>query len=310
MINGGGGGVIEVYMEVRFMSFKYCISNWIYGDEELQTTFRRLQRYGYDGVELMGEPDKYEIKEVRSLSNKLRLQVLTIAGMYPWPTDDRDLSNPDPGIRARAVQYLKNCCDFASELGARVIIVVPAAVARTQPVGNPRNEDDWLKAYDNEWKWAVDCIGKASIYAEKKGVFLAIEPINRYESFLVNTCEQAIKMKREIGSPAVKIHLDTFHMNIEERSLADAIRLAGKDLVNLHVADSNRTAVGEGHIDFRSIFQALLDIDYQWTLSLEPLPPVPDPYIAARIKRFEPLRDDYARFSIERLKAIESELRR
>ncbi|WP_258358623.1 sugar phosphate isomerase/epimerase family protein [Moorella sulfitireducens] len=292
------------------MPFKYSISNWIYGEEELQATFERLSRYGYDGVELMGEPAEYDVKEVLSLCQKYNLKVLSIAGMYPWPTSERDLSNPDPEVRTRAVQYLKSCCDFASELEARVIIVVPAAVAKTQPVGNPREEEDWLRAYDNEWKWAVDSIGKAAVYAEKHGVFLAIEPINRYESFLVNTCEQAIRMKREIGSPAVKIHLDTFHMNIEEQNPADAIRLAGKDLVNVHVADSNRTAVGEGHIDFHAIIQALLDIDYQRTLSLEPLPPVPDPYIAARIKRFMPLRDDYARLSIERLKAIESELRR
>jgi len=291
------------------MAFQYVISNWIYGDEDLRTTFERLHRFGYDGVELMGEPGKYDVGEVQRLCREFGLRVLTIAGMYPWPTDERDLSNPDPAVRSRAVRYLKECCDFACELGARVVIVVPSAVAKTQPVGNPRDDEEWLRAYRDEWRWAVDSIGKAAVHAEARGVFLAIEPINRYETFLVNTCEQGLRMMHEINSPAVRLHLDTFHMNIEEADPARAVLEAGEALVNLHIADSNRRAVGEGHTDFRAIIRALLDIGYKWTLSLEPLPPVPDPYLAARIKRFEHLRDEYAQVSIERLKAMEKELR-
>ncbi|GFN22582.1 sugar phosphate isomerase/epimerase family protein [Thermanaeromonas sp. C210] len=291
------------------MGFKYSISNWIYGDEALETTFQRLKRYGYDGVELMGEPARYDTDEVEALCKQYGLKVLSIAGMYPWPTEERDLSNPREEVRRRAVQYLKDCCDFAVRLEAGVIIVVPSAVGKVLPVGEPRDEEEWLKAYDKEWKLAVESLGEAALYAEKQGVVLAIEPINRYETFLVNTCEQGLRMIQEIGSPAVKLHLDVFHMNIEERDVAQAIRAAKGVLVNLHVADSNRTAVGEGHIDFKAVLQALLDIGYEGMLSLEPLPPVPDPYMAARMKRFMHLWDDYARISIERLKDIEGELR-
>lgn len=292
------------------MAFKYAISNWIYGEEKLEVTFGRLSRFGYDGVELMGEPSQYDVEAVCALCKRLGLKVLSIAGMYPWPTEERDLSNPDPGVRSRAVQYLKDCCDFADKLGARIIIVVPSAVGKIQPAGNPRSEEEWLKAYEQEWELAVESISEAAVYAEKSGVTLAIEPINRYETFLVNTCEQGLRMIKDINSPAVKLHLDVFHMNIEERDPAGAIRCAGEMLVNLHVADSNRTAVGEGHVDFHAIMQALLDIGYNAALTLEPLPPVPDPYMAARMKRFMPLWDDYARLSIERLKAIEEALRR
>ncbi|HBT47860.1 MAG TPA: sugar phosphate isomerase/epimerase [Peptococcaceae bacterium] len=291
------------------MAFKYSISNWIYGDEDLETTFQRLKRYGYDGVELMGEPARYDVGEVEALCEKYGLKVLSIAGMYPWPTEERDLSNPREEVRRRAVQYLKDCCDFAVRLEAGVIIVVPSAVGKVLPVGEPRDEEEWLKAYDKEWKLAVESLGEAALYAEKQGVVLAIEPINRYETFLVNTCEQGLRMIQEIRSPAVKLHLDVFHMNIEERDVAQAIRAAKGVLVNLHVADSNRTAVGEGHIDFKAVLEGLLDIGYEGMLTLEPLPPVPDPYMAARMKRFMHLWDDYARISIERLKDIEGELR-
>ncbi|MBE3580072.1 MAG: sugar phosphate isomerase/epimerase [Thermoanaerobacteraceae bacterium] len=291
------------------MAFKYIVSNWIYGEEPLKLTLQRLKRYGYDGVELMGEPARYDTDEVEALCKKYGLKVLSIAGMYPWPTEERDLSNPREEVRRRAVQYLKDCCDFAVRLEAGVIIVVPSAVGKVLPVGEPRDEEEWLKAYEREWKLAVEAVGEAALYAEKKGVVLAIEPINRYETFLVNTCEQGLRMIKEIGSSAVKLHLDVFHMNIEEKDIAQAIRAAKGMLVNLHVADSNRTAVGEGHIDFKAVLQALLDIGYEGMLSLEPLPPVPDPYMAARMKRFMHLWDDYARISIERLKDIEGELR-
>jgi len=135
-----------------------------------------------------------------------------------------------------------------------------------------------------------------------------VEPINRYETFLVNNAQEGLKFVAEVESPAVKIHLDVFHMNIEEPNSAEAIRCCGKLLINLHIADSNRQAVGEGNVDFRAIMQSLKKIDYQWALTLEPLPPVPDPYIAARLKRFESLRDEYAKKCITRLRKLEKGL--
>lgn len=96
-------------------------------------------------------------------------------------------------------------------------------------------------------------------------------------------------------------------MNIEERDPAEAIRKAGEPLVNVHIADSNRQAVGYGHTDFEAIVRALKEIDYQGALALEPLPPVPDPYVAARLKRYHHLRDLYAEECIARLRRYEME---
>jgi D-psicose/D-tagatose/L-ribulose 3-epimerase len=106
----------------------------------------------------------------------------------------------------------------------------------------------------------------------------------------------------------VKLHLDTFHMNIEEKDPAEAIRRAGELLVNVHIADSNRQAVGYGHTDFEAIMTALGEIGYERALALEPLPPVPDPYIAARLRRYEHLRDVYAEECIARLRQYEREV--
>ncbi len=286
---------------------RYAVSNWIYGDEPVEVTVARLARFGYDGIELMAEPSHYQPDRIRRLCAEHGLQVLSLAGMYPWPTDGRDLANPDPDVRERACSYLKECVDFAVALGAPLIIVVPSAVAKTSPVGHFADEEAWVEAREREWNWAVASVRQAAVHAAQKGVRLAAEPINRYETFLINTCEEGLRFVEQVDSPAVGLHLDTFHMNIEEADPARAIRQAGSLLINVHIADSNRQSVGRGHTDFRRIMQALVEIGYQGTLVLEPLPPVPDPYVAIRLKRYTHLRDAFAEESIARLRALEAE---
>jgi len=287
---------------------KYSISNWIYGGEPLRTTFERLKKYGYDGIELEGEPQEYDPERVNQLCREFDLEVLSIAGIYPWPTEDRDLANPDPGVRERAVNYLKHCINLASAVLAPLIIVVPSAVAKTSPVGDFESEEEWVAAADREWNYAVESVKRAARYAEHEGILLAVEPINRYETFLINNVDQGLRFVSEVGSSAAKLHLDTFHMNIEEKDPAEAIRKAEELLVNVHIADSNRQAVGYGHTDFRAMMKALRDIGYERALALEPLPPVPDPYIAARLSRYRHLRDVYAEESIVRLRRYEQEV--
>jgi sugar phosphate isomerase/epimerase len=290
------------------MRLKYSVSNWIYGEEGLESLCAKLKRLGYDGIELMGEPERYSPKEVKRLCADHGLEVLSIAGIYPWPTEERDLSNPDPKVRQRAVDYLRRCCDLAAEVGAPLVIVVPSAVGKTVPVGNPRDERGWEEAVQLEWGHAVESLRAAAEHAEATGVLLAVEPINRYETFLINTAAQGLRFISEVGSKAVKLHLDSFHMNIEESDLAGAIRQAKGVLANFHVADSNRQAVGRGHIDFKGLIAALYEIDYRGALALEPLPPVPDPYMAVRFSRYRDLLDIYLKESIERLKRYEAEV--
>ncbi|MDP3011493.1 MAG: sugar phosphate isomerase/epimerase family protein [Candidatus Hydromicrobium sp.] len=287
---------------------KYSISNWIYGDEPLEVTFQRLQKYGYDGVELKGEPKLYQTGEVRKLCKKYNLSVLSIAGIYPWPTLERDIASPDEGVRKKAVDYLQNCVDLAAGVGAPLVVVVPSAVGKTSPIDSFEDEEEWIQEKERVWNYAVLSVREAAKYAEAKGILLVIEPINRYETFLVNTAEEGLRFIAEVNSPAVKIHLDVFHMNIEEANPAEAIRRCGKLLMNLHISDSNRMAVGDGHVDFRAIMYALKEIRYQWALTLEPVPPVPNPYVATRLKRYEYLRDKYAEQCITRLKNLEKEI--
>ena len=280
---------------------KYSMSNWIYDNEPLRITFQRLQKYGYDGVELVGEPQRYDVQEVKGLCQEFGLSVLSVLGWSIWPLE-RDLAHPDPQMRQKALEYASECVDLAVAVGAPLVVAIPASAGRTSPIGQPDSEKAWKEAVAQEWDYAVESVKAAAAYAEERGVLIAIEPINRYESFLVNNVDQGLRFVQEVNSEVVKLHLDAFHMNIEDNDPAEAARKAGDLLVNMHISDSNRGAVGHGHTDFKAIVRALKEIDYQGILTMEPVPPIPDAFMAISMEEFLPLRDVYAAECITRLR--------
>jgi len=273
---------------------KYSISNWIYGDENIEKTMERLAKFHYDGIEIKGEPALYNTKRINELLQSYNLGVSSIAGIYPWPTTERDLANPDDKVRRNSINYVKSCIDFAVEIGAPLVIVVPSSVGKIKP----------LSTFENEWKLAIKSLRELGGYAADRNILIAVEPINRYETFLLNNAEQGLRFIDEVNVDSVKLMLDCFHMNIEERDPATSIRRVGDKLIHLHVADSNRQAPGRGHIDFRSILKALREIGYDRYLALEPLPPIPNPYEALKGFRSEEFADMCAEESINYLKRI------
>jgi len=277
---------------------QYSISNWIYATEDLEKSLQRLAKYKYDAVELEGEPDKekYEPKKVKKMLQQYGLKVSSIAGMYLWKEEiKRDMASSDKKIREQTIMYLFKCIDYAQLMGAKLVIVVPAAVSKLAP-SLSKKED---------WKNSVKAVQEVAKYAEKKDILLAIEPINRYETYLVNSVQDALGYACEVNSSHVKIMADTFHMNIEERDIPEAIRIAGNNLINVHIADSNRCSVGRGHINFKALIKALKEINYQYALTLEPLPPVSDPYLALEGGVSGNIFDQYAAESIMGLKYFE-----
>lgn len=287
---------------------KYAINNWVYNDEPLRDTFTRLSKYGYDGVELKGELQLYDIAEVKSLCKEFGLEVCSILGWNIYPIPGRDLASPEETERSAALKYGQECLDFADKVAARIFVVIPAPANRVAPVGNPQGEKAWMEAARREWDLAVDSIRKTARYAAKFGIQLAVEPINRYETYLVTTVEDALRFIADVNEENVKINLDCFHMNIDEVDPAAAVRTAGKNLIHMHAADSNRLAPGRGHTDFKTILAALKEIGFSGTFVLEPVPPYPAPGIAISVPEYLPLRDQYAEESIHYLKGIEASL--
>jgi sugar phosphate isomerase/epimerase len=272
----------------------YSVSSWIFGRRPIETVLQRLAALGYDAVELKGEPDDYELSRLCPRLADSGLAVSSICGMYPGPSEFRDLSHPDRAERERAVDYVRSCVDLAVGVQAPLVIVTPNPVGKTKPRA-PRQ---------SELQWAAEAVHTAGEYAGRCGVSLAIEPINRYETYLLNSAEQALRFVRDVGLPSVKMMLDTFHMNIEDPEPGETVRKCAGELIHLHLADSNRQSVGRGHFDFRRLMQELYQIGYDGALAMEPLPPVPDPYQAMQEGFDEAVLDSYLGECAARLRAL------
>jgi sugar phosphate isomerase/epimerase len=244
--------------------FKYAYNAFSYYGEEIGRSIERVARLGYDAIELVGEPEQYDGARVRRLAADAGIAVSSISSMY---TADRDLCHPDPDRRRSAVDYVHAVADLAAATGASTIIVAPSSVMKTAPLAPPVDE----------WNWAIESIRDGGEYAASVGVDIALEPWNRYETYFLNRLEQAIELWAAVGLENGGVMADTFHMNIEEASIPDAVRSAKGLLTHVHLADSNRAVAGRGHTDFRPILQALLEIDYQGYLSFEVMAPSGDP---------------------------------
>jgi D-psicose/D-tagatose/L-ribulose 3-epimerase len=276
--------------------FKYSATQWIYGAEPLEASFERLHRYGYDGIELAGEPSTLDRAEIRRLMDQYGLSCTSICGIY---TAQRDLSSSHPAVRSNAVEYVKACVDLAVEVGAAVVIVVPSPVGKSAP----------LTTAKEEWSNAAASIREAGEYAQTKGIKLGLEALNRFETYLVNKLDLAKRLAEEVAVPSVGIMADLFHMNIEERDPCQAIRNIAAHLVHVHIADNTREAAGLGITDFQAVLRTLVEVGYQGPLTMEFLPPVSNPYAAASMAAEDrSIFDEFTRQSIDHLKSLEARL--
>jgi sugar phosphate isomerase/epimerase len=233
--------------------------NWMRA-EPIETTIARLAKYGYKSIEISGEPGKHDVKHVRSLLDHYGLKCW---GSVTLMIDGRNMQSSDESIRASSVQYVKDCIQLVADLDGQILSLVPGTVGKITPDSTP----------ENEWQWVVDGLKEAYQVAEAKGVRIGIEPINRFESYLVTRAEQALALAEAAG-PNIGIALDTFHTNIEEPDPYEAIKLVGDKLVDIHIADSNRMPAGFGHIDWVKVVATLREIGYDGALSVEVVAPV------------------------------------
>lgn len=233
--------------------------NWMRA-EPLDVTLRRIKAYGYESVEISGEPEQYDVKETRA---QLKEHGIRCWGAVTLMLEERNLAARDEGQRARSVDYVKDVITMVSELDGEIVTVVPATVGKVAPDATP----------EEEWAWVVDATRECFTHARSRGVKIAIEPLNRFETYLFNRCAQALALADAVG-PECGVCLDAFHLNIEESDIYDAIRLAGDRLFDFHVADNNRFAAGLGLLDWPKIVGTLKDIGYDGALTNEFVAPV------------------------------------
>ncbi|MCB9108081.1 MAG: sugar phosphate isomerase/epimerase [Anaerolineales bacterium] len=242
---------------------KFGANTWIWFSPftmaQLTTTAERMAEAGFDLIEFPIETiDGFDYAEAAAIARDHGLGTSTCAAMGP----DRDLIHPDEAIRDNGLAYIRHCIEAARTLGSSTLVgPIYSAVGRTwQATPDERSRDIDL---------LVRQLSKLAAYAADYGVTLCIEPLNRFETSFINTVEQAIEVIDRVDHPHCKLLLDTFHMNIEELSLGDAIRTAGPRVGHFHACENGRGAPGSGHVPWDDVAQGLRDIDYNGAVVIE-----------------------------------------
>jgi D-psicose/D-tagatose/L-ribulose 3-epimerase len=248
-------------------------SNWGFGRESLADSAARLQRSGVTWIELHGNhygPDLgYRVDETLRVLGDHGIRVAGVCGMF---SADNDLSSNRAHHRQAAIDYLRREIPFTAAVGGGYLLVVPGAVGRPQP-------------YDDcEAERSAETLRLVGDLFMKHKVRAAIEPIRAAEVSFLHTIADAVNYLAAVAHPGVAhINGDVYHMQVEEAHIGEAIRAAGERLTNLHVADSNRCALGDGAMDVDTIIRSLYLIGFNREgcfVTPEPLGPGGDPYPA------------------------------
>jgi len=225
---------------------------------------------GYDGVELaIRDPKLVDVDALEALTREHGLRVPAIGTGQAWGEEKLSFTDPDESVRRAAIERIKSHVPLAARFNAVIIIGLLRGIIKpgiTQEQG---------------MAWVCEALQECSTAAKPYGVRLALEPINRYETTLVNSVAEGMALIERVGAENFGLLLDTFHMNIEEPDILESISTCGERIFHFHVADSNRWYPGAGHLDFPGILSSLHSTGYGGFVSGEFMP-VPDPLTAAR----------------------------
>ena len=253
---------------------KFSWSNWGFGVEPLQASCKRLQKYGIEYIELHGNRYGKDLGYDEAEAGKiLEDHGITVAGICGMFSRENDLSSNSAVIRQNALDYLDRNIELGAQLKARYFLIVPGAVGRPQ-------------AYDDmEFHRSVETLKKVSGRFSAAGIRGAVEPIRSAEVSFCHTFEHAKQYIEAVDAKGVRhINGDVYHMLVEESHIGETIVKAGQMLTNLHMADTNRSALGSGSLDIDAIIMALYLVGYNADnccfVTPEPLGPGGDPYPA------------------------------
>jgi D-psicose/D-tagatose/L-ribulose 3-epimerase len=256
----------------------------------------KIKTMGFDFIEIAVESSA--LIELTTLKSTLQQKGMKAVMCGVFGTG-RNLSSLEAEERANAESYLKWMIDAAAEMDTGLVIG-PMYSA----VGKARLEDPADR--EREWQLAVSGLKAMCKHAAERGVRLAFEPLNRFETDMVNVVEQGLKLIAEVGEPNLGLHIDTFHMHLEEKDPAAAIRNAGDRVFHVHACENDRGVPGTGQVNWEDIFKALREINYQGIVSIESFTPeVKSIARAVSIWRsIAPDQDSIARDGLEFLKSL------
>jgi protein FrlC len=251
------------------MAMKLSFNTWPYASfpvwlpaYPLEETIKRLSRIGYEGIEIgCASPHAYpptltkeRRKETKKILDHYGMEVSSmLAALSGGP--GHNVASPIPEERRHTIEHLKDIAELCEEWDCKTILYIPG----WQVFGTSLKQ---------AWEWSIEALTEVAEAAANYGVTLVIEPTS-HDSNLVDRCDDALQMMREVNKPNVKVMFDTFHALYRREVSTDYIYAMGKDLHHIHLSDNDRLAPGQGRCDFVGVIQALKDINYEGWLAME-----------------------------------------
>ncbi len=275
----------------------FGVSTWLWTspfNRETLSLFPKIKSFGYDAVEIpVEDPSLIDLELVKKALAEQELNPIICGAFGP----SRDLTHADPAFHQTCFTYLDSCLEIASELGAKFVAgPMYSAVGKARLVSPEQRKV--------EWDLAVNNLRKVCRRAGVFGLDLAIETLNRFETDLINTAEDLMRLIGDINEPQAKAVLDGFHLNIEEPDLESAIRRVGDKLIHVQVSENYRGTPGTGQTNWGAWKRGLEAINYQGTISIESFTPQVKELAGAVCiwKPLVPSQDGFAKEGLDFLK--------
>jgi D-psicose/D-tagatose/L-ribulose 3-epimerase len=242
------------------MAFKIGMNLLLWGTEINESLFPILEKIkdlGFDGVEIpIFDTDPTKWYSWRKKLDDLQLERVAVTINGP----DFNFISSDAANRKATLERNKAAVDAAMILGSNLL---------TGPFHSSLGVFSGKPATDQEKQWAREGLWDLAEYADSMGITLGLEYLNRFESYLVSCSDELLALQQSVNHPACKLMFDTFHANIEEKNLADAIKKMGSELVHIQLSENDRSTLGKGHTPVKEIIEALLLVNYSGMLSIE-----------------------------------------
>jgi D-psicose/D-tagatose/L-ribulose 3-epimerase len=232
-------------------------------DADPEPVAKKAKALGFDAIEIRVSPTEIETFDKERVRRALDREKLECIGSTTL-TMETDVASPDATTRKNGVNFLRAAGKLFSELGGDLVTGV-TYIAWGKIVGRGRTEEEWVHS--------VESLREACRLVKNYGVVLGLEPVNRFETYFLNTAADTVKLVKEVGEPNIGVHLDTFHMNIEEKNYYDPIVKTGELLCHMHCCENDRGVPGTGSVNWDEVFKGLAEIGYSKWITLESFTP-------------------------------------
>jgi len=281
------------------LKVKFGVSTWLWTSPfttETISLFPKIKAMGYDAVEIPVEyPEVIDGKKVKEALKRHGLEAIVCGAFGPT----RDLTHEDPTVHQNCFEYIIQCLDLCNTWDAKFLAgPMYSAVGKARMVSPEQRKVEWERAVTN--------LHKVSRLAHERGLAIALEPLNRFESDLVNTADDVMRLVRDINHHSARVLLDGFHMAIEERDIEQAITSVGDKLIHVQVSENHRGTPGTGQTPWHSFKKGLTNMNYQGVVSIESFTPEIKELAGAVCiwKNLAPTQDGFAQEGLHFLKHL------